>query len=542
MSAIAARSDIPAGLAVAGLLIPEAIAYAAIAGLAPVHALVAAIIGMTVYAFAGQSRFAIVAPTSSSAAVLAAGLATMAPGDAATRAAMAMAVVGMAGLIFVLAGVLRLGMLATFVSRPVLRGFAFGLAVSIVIRQLPLIAGVSVDATNPLLRLAGLIGAAGRWNLADVTIGLAAIAGLFGLKRWASIPAAFFVLALGIAISFAIDLPGHGVALVGPVSLTLERPTLPHFSQGEWLRLGNIALPLALIVFVESWGTARTLALRHGDMIEPSRELRALGIANLLSGVSGGLPVGAGFSASSANEAAGSTSRVSGAMAAFALTALALLVGPLIARIPEPALAAVVIAALAHALDPRPILRLWRIDRDQIIASAAAIGVLLFGVLNGMLIAVALSVIALVRRLATPEIATLGQLGASHNYVDVARHPEARIEPGILIVRPGEPMFFANAERILSTVEQQAARSNAHFLVLSLEESGDLDSTALDALAESAARLAASGRTLTLARMKDPVHDLLIVAGGPLEALAKRGTRSVADAVDQIAQMKETMK
>ena len=532
--AAALRKDGIAGLAVAGLLIPEAIAYSTIAGLPPSHAIIAALVGLTVYSALGRSRFAIVAPTSSSAAVLAAGLATLAAPDPALRMVMAFAVVGIVGLLFLAAGALRLGYLASFVSRPVLRGFAFGLAISIVVRQLPTLTGIAADGGNPVIQLGALVVHMGVWNPASVTIGMSALALLLGLRRVPTIPGAFIVLAGGIGVSFVIDLPAHHVALVGPVAFSLVRPSLPVLTTAQWLALANTALPLALILFVEAWGTIRTLALRHGDSIEPNRELVALGAANLLSGSLGGLPVGAGFSASSASEAAGATSRATGAVAAIALAMLILMAGSLIARIPEPVLAAVVIAALAHALDPQPILRLWRIRRDAIVASVAAIGVLGFGVLDGMLFAVVLSVLALVRRIATPEIATLGQLGDSHNYVDVARHPEARCDPDILIVRPGEPMFFANAERILTALEMQAARAGVRHVVLSLEESSDLDSTALDALAESATRLAANARALMLARVKDPVRDLLVVASGPLTALASHSTRSVADAVNAI--------
>ena len=532
--ATALRKDAVAGLVVAGLLIPEAIAYASIAGLPASHAIIAALVGLSVYAALGNSRYAIVSPTSSSAAVLAAGLATLAAPDPATRALMAFAIVAVVGIMFIAAGILKFGYLASFVSRPVLRGFAFGLAVSIVVRQLPTIVGIKVAGSNPAAQLARFVMSESQWNIVSAVIGIVALIVLLGLRRLPAIPGAVVVMAGGVGVSFLIDLPGHHVAQIGPLALTVAIPALLTLTQDQWLALTNAALPLALIVFAEAWGTTRALALRHGDSIEPNRELVALGVANLVSGGLGGLAVGAGFSASSAGEAAGATNRATGVIAAVALIVLILLAGPLIARVPNAILAAVVIAALIHALDPQPILRLWQIDRDQVIASVAAIGVFTFGVLDGMLFAVALSVVALIRRIATPELAILGRLGDSHNYVDLVHHPEAHTDPATLIVRPGEPMFFANAERILSAVERRAADANVRFVVLSLEDSGDLDSTALDALAESASRLAANGRQLTLARLKDPLRDLLTRAGQPLVTLAINGTRSVADAVDTI--------
>ncbi len=533
-AAIDLRHDIPAGVAVAGLLVPEAVAYSAIAGLSPVHALIAAVIGLVVYGVMGRSRFAIVSPTSSSAAVLAAGLAMLATIDPAARALAAGLVVALVGLLFVAAGALKLGRLANFVSRPVLRGFAFGLAISIVLRQLPTIVGLPPEGSSPPLMFVALLGAIARWSLPSLAIGVIALAAILALRRWPAVPGAFVVLVAGIAASFMIDLSTAHVAVVGPVALTLEPPQWQVLDRHMWLAAANVALPLALILFVESWGTIRTLALRHGDAVDSNRELVALGAANMVSGAMGGMAVGAGFSASSANEAVGAQGRAAGLCAALALAMIVIFAAPLIARVPNPVLAAVVIAALAHALDPQAILRLWRIDRDQFVAIIAAVGVIVFGVLNGMLFAVALSVLALIRRIATPQIAVLGQLDETHNYVDIARHPDARTYPDILIVRPGEPLFFANADTVLATVERRAAQGNVRFVILSLEESSDLDSTALDVLSEAASRLGAADRTLILARMKDPVHDLLMRASGALATLAGRGTRSVADAVDTI--------
>jgi MFS superfamily sulfate permease-like transporter len=245
------------------------------------------------------------------------------------------------------------------------------------------------------------------------------------------------------------------------------------------------------------------------------------------------MPVAAGFSAGSASEAAGAATRWTGVIAALGLAALAFAATPLIAELPRPVLAAVVIAALTHALNLAPLIRLWRLDRDQYVGVAATIGVLMFGVLNGMLLAIALSVAALIRRLATPPLVQLGRLGDSHDYVDVARHPEAVVPAGIAIWRPAEPLFFANAEQVLGTIEQRlCADSGLHAAVVSLEESFDLDSTALDALIEFDARLCKSGITLRLARVHDPVRDLLAVAGA--EGLVKRSSYSVDDAVQAI--------
>ncbi|MDE2435514.1 MAG: SulP family inorganic anion transporter, partial [Sphingomonadales bacterium] len=275
-----------------------------------------------------------------------------------------------------------------------------------------------------------------------------------------------------------------------------------------------------------------TMALRHGDNVVAGRELAALGVANVAAALARGMPVGAGFSAGSAADAAGSVSRLTGAIAALALLVMALFGSALIALIPEPVLAAVVIAALAHALSPEPFVRLVRIDRDQWIAAAAAGGVLALGVLDGMLAAVALSLIALLRDFSKPKVCTLGRTGPDgHDFVDRANHPEAVAVAGIGIYRPNAPLFFANAETALAEVARRAAADRARVVVLSLEETSDLDSTAAEALGEFAKAQAQAGRSLVFARLHDAARAVLAATG--LTQDADEGTFSVADAVDR---------
>jgi len=260
--------------------------------------------------------------------------------------------------------------------------------------------------------------------------------------------------------------------------------------------------------------------------------LAALGLANLASALVQGLPVGAGFSAGSANEAAGAKSRLAGVVAGLGLAALALSAMPLIAKLPQAVPAAVVIAALVHSLDPAPLVRLWRIDRDKWIAIGAAVGVILFGVVDGLLLAIFFSIGALIRRLAFPRIARLGRLPGTRDFADLTRHPEAITPDRIGIWRPSEPLFFANAERILGTISRAAlADATVRVVVLSLEESYDIDSTALETLLEADDRLRAGGRVLRLARARDPLRDLLRAAGA--DDLVGRCDYSVDDAVTE---------
>ncbi|MGL4301546.1 MAG: SulP family inorganic anion transporter, partial [Sphingomonas sp.] len=432
-------------------MLPEAVAYAGIAGLPPARALVAAIVGSAAYLLVGRSRVAIVSPTSSSATILAAALAAMGAtvGD---REALATVLIAIVGLIFLAAGALRLGALSSFVSRPVLRGFALGLAITIIVHQLPTLFGIIDDGRSIGSTALTLAAGLGRVNPISTVTGVGALISLLLLRRWRMVPGALVVLTLGIVASITLDLSAHGVAVVGPIVVTFTVPRFPPMSAEAMLRLAQLAAPLTLILFAESWGTIRTLALRHDDKVDPGRELVGLGVANLVSAFAQGMPVGAGFSAASANEGAGGSSKLAALTASLALAVLVALAMPLIAQLPKPVLAAVVIAALTHALDPAWLVQLWRLKRDALIALTATAGVLLLGVVNGMLLAILLSVVAFIRRASRPHVARLGRLGQSHDYVSLARHPEAIAPWGVTIWRPDEPLFFANAEPVLDHI------------------------------------------------------------------------------------------
>jgi len=524
-------AQLVAGLSVAGLMLPEAVAYAAIAGFAPQHAIFAAIAGGLAYALVGQSRFAIVAPTSSSAAMLAAAIGSL--GAAAeSPEILSMLIVALTGGVFIAAGFLRLGSLSGFIARPVLRGFAFGLAITIIIKQVPIMFGVEAHAPDVARLLLALANHVREVNVPSLLIGATALITLILLKRIKAIPGAIVVLLCGIALSYLLDLQALHVAQVGPIAAAIRLPHVPSVSLALGSRLAQLAFPLTLIIFAESWGTMRTLALAAGDTIDADRELKALGVANLAAAFVQGMPVGAGFSASSANASAGAMSRWAAAFAALGLAGLLWFAGGLVARLPEPILAAIVISALTHALSPTPLRRLWLLDRDQWVALTAAGAVIALGVLNGMLAAVALSLLALLQRLAAPRISRLGQLDGGHDYVDIATHPNARQLPDIAIFRPNAPLFFANAERCFSMIASLARQAHPKYVIISLEESDDFDSSALESLVECAESLAKQAIILTLARVHDRVRDLLIKAGQ--SAVVASASFSVADAVAAI--------
>jgi len=522
-------ADLVAGVSMAGLLLPEAVAYSGIAGLPPQAGVLALFAGLLVYGLIGRSRFAIVSATSSSAAVLGAATLSLAGHDAVLRAALAAGLVLATGLAFLAAGAARLGSICSFISKPVLRGFSFGLALVIILKQLPNLTSTHPDAgTAPGLAwqlLAGLP----QWNWSALALGLASLLALKLLARLPKLPGALLVIAAGIAAAQALGLGARGVAVVGRIDLALSAPSLPALSQGQWISVAELSLALVLLVFAESYGAIRTMALKHGDGVDPNRDLFAFGASNVLSGLIHGLPVGAGFSATAANEAAGATSRKSAWIAGLVVLALVLLCLPWIELTPQPVLAAVVIHAVSHTLSLsafRPYFA-WR--RDRFVVVAAAVAVVALGVLNGLLAGIAISLAMTLRGLSEPRLTQLGRKGAGHDYLNLA-HDGVVPVPGVLILRPEAPLFFANVERMLSEMRSRIAENAPCAFVLSLEETPDLDGTSIEALAAFTAEQGAAGRTTVLARLKDPVLSLLqrAMAGQPATRLE---AGSVDDAV-----------
>jgi MFS superfamily sulfate permease-like transporter len=526
--------DLIAGLSLAGLLLPEAVAYSSIANLPPQAGVIALFSGLICYGLIGSSRFAIVAATSSSAAVLAAASGAVAGTGDQNRIAVVMGIVILSGALFLLAGLFRLGGISHFIAKPVLRGFAFGLAIIIVLNQVANVVGVHPRHGDVVRFLVELLQRWSAWNLAAASLALASLALLALLNRIPRLPGGLIVIATGIAMGKWLSLSRYGIGLVGAIDLNFPAPALPVFSYAEWLRLGELSIALVLILYAESYGSIRTFAMKHGDVVTANKDLFALGAANLVSGLFHGMPVGAGYSATSANEAAGASSRLAGWFSATVLFVIVWTMLPLVALTPTPVLAAIVVKAVFHTLRPTvfsPYIA-WR--RDRVVIFAAVLGVLAFGVLDGMLAAVAVSLLMLLRQLSMSSVTVLGRLDNGHDFVSRTGHPEASPVIGVLILRPDAGLFFANAERILNEGRRliTAAGSQTHTVILSLEESPDLDSSSIEALGDFCAGLLAEKKRLLFARLKSPVEDVLLRAAFPgLNAEALR-CPSVDDAVE----------
>lgn len=499
--------DLLAGLSIAGLLLPEAVAYSGLANLPPQAGVIALFAGLLAYGLLGRSRYAIVSATSSSAAVLAAATFALSGADPAQRVALASLLVVGSGVAFIVLGGLRLGAISNLVARPVLRGYTFGLALVIIAKQWPHLAGLHVEQGSFFPLLGELARRVGEWQPASIGCGLAALVALFALGRLRHVPGVLLVIVAGIAAS--PWLAAHAVEQTGAIELQLRWPQFVWPAREQWLNLGELALALMFILYAESYGAIRTFALKHNDDVRPNRDLVALGVANIVAGLLQGTPVGAGYSATAANEAAGAQSRLAGFCAAATTLVLLALFLPWIERIPRPVLAAVVIHAVAHSLHIGEFRQYFVWRRGHLPALAAVAGVLLFGVLDGLLFAIVFNLALLLRSLATPQLSVLGRVG-EHDYVSIVRYPKAAIVPGMLVLRPEEPMFFANAEPLLAQARQQVSgRADVKLVVLSLEESPDLDGTTLETLHEFCDWLTRRGAEIRVARLKDGARDAL---------------------------------
>ena len=513
--------DVVAGLCVAGLLLPEAVAYAGLAHLPVGHALTAVVIGLAVYALFGGSRFAVVSPTSSTATLAAAAAVSMTGAySLATAAAytqVVMALVLLSGAMLMLLAAARQGQLSSYVSRPVLKGFAFALALTIVVKQLPDALGLELppasaaSPTDPLHLVLHALTHVPLWHGPSMLLALLAGAMMLWLRRWPRLPASLLVMLLSIALTRLPIWQTLAVRQVGAVAIPAFAVGLPQLPLNDWLRAGELAFGLVMLVFAESWGSMRSQALIHGDALDANRELLVLGACNVGAGLLQGMAVGAGFSATSANAGAGAVSRKAGAVA---LLAVVLAIGfalPALQLLPRPVLAVAVISALWHALSLRPLIVVWHMNRDRGLLLAAVLAVLLLGVLDGMLAAIGLSVLGALHRFSQPVVHELGELLESRNYVDVQVQQGAHAQAGLLILRPEEPLFFGSAERVMGEVLRLArGRSGLHTVILSLEESADLDSTAVDCLMELRHSLQSADKRLLLARVKTTVRELLL--------------------------------
>jgi high affinity sulfate transporter 1 len=518
------RGDLIAGLTVWAVLVPEALAYASIAGVSPVVGLYAAPGALLLYAMFGSSRHLIVGPMSATAALSASIVATaVVPGvDDFTAATAALAIcVGIAGLV---AALLRLGFLTNFISEPVLKGFIVGLALTIIIGQVPGLLGLPSVSGDFFEKLAGVVRELGQLSVPTTIVGLISLAIVLVLKEVAPVlPGSLIAVGVGIVSVSLFQLDQHGVDIVGTIPAGLAPVGIPDASLDLFGRLAGPAIGVLLIGLAEGLGAAKTYAAREHYDIEPNRELLGLGAANMAAGLTSGMVVNGSLSKTAVNGGAGARSQVSGlVVAAMTIVTLLFFTG-LFEQLPEATLAGVVIAAVWELVDVRSLQRLYRLSTeplarvsgltarpDFLAAMAAMLGVLIFDTLPGLFIGIGMSLILLLYRAYSPHIATLGLVpGSAGQYGDVVRHPENEQPPGVTILRVDSGIFFANAEHVRAAVREAATHPGTRAVVLDLEATPSVDVSAVRMLAELRDDLRVRGSRLILARDLGQVRELM---------------------------------
>ena len=526
------RADVVAGLALAGLLVPQGMAYGGIAGVPPQSGLYTAAVGLFVYALFGSSRQLAAAPTSGSAAMLAALVAPLALGDSGRYAALVSGTAIAAGILLLVGSVFRLGFVSEFIAKPVLKGFVFGLALTIMIGQAPKVLGIKKgpgDAIDQAWHILTSLGGVNLWTLA---VGASALAVLFLLAAYVPrIPPGLVVLVFGILSVGWFKLDQHGVGVVGSIPTGLPVLGLPPITRADAPALFSGALGIVLIVYAEALAAGRTFAAKHNYEINANQELAALGAANIASGLSQGIIVGGGMSGTAANDSGGARSQFTAIMTSAVVILTLLFLMPLFRNLPEAVLAAIVIHAVWHLVDVKELRRYVRLKAPAIFTALIAVtGVLLLGVLQGLVLTMLVTIIEVMRRISMPQDSILGRLPNTNNFVDIRRHPEAELIPGLLIFRPDGFMFFANANRIqsrLRTLVKQSA-SPLRAVILNLEASPETDVTTLDMLQQLKNELDAAGIELALARPTDRALGLFRRGG----LLARVGEHRVFSGVD----------
>jgi high affinity sulfate transporter 1 len=508
--------DVVAGIVLTALLVPAGMGYAEASGLPAIYGLYATIIPLAMYAVVGPSRILVLGPDSSLAPLIAAAILPLAAGSEAEAVALAGMLAILSGLLCVLAGLVRFGFIADLLSKPVRYGYMNGIALTVLLSQLPKLFGFSIDAEGVIPEARALVRgvADGETNRAALIIGVACLVVILGFKRWR--PRVPGVLVAVVAATVAVGVFGlaerYDLSVVGALPKGLPSFELPSVSVDDLEALLAGALGIALVSFADTSVLSRTFAIRGGYRVDPNQELVALGAANVAGGLFQGFSVSASSSRTPVAEAAGARTQLTGLVGATAIALMLLFFPNLVQNLPDSALAAVVISAAIGLIEAAGVRKLYRVHKMEFALSIACfLGVAVLGVIEGIFIAVALALLDFIRRAWRPYDAVLGRVDDLKGYHDVSRHPDAKRIPGLVLFRWDAPLFFANAEVFADRVRLAIASSPtpARWVVVAAEPVTDLDTTAADVLRELDEELAAEGVDLRFAEMKGPVKDRL---------------------------------
>ena len=533
------QSDLVAGLTVWAILVPQALAYASIAGVSPVVGLYAAPGALLLYAALGSSRYMVMGPMAATAVLSAATVADLIPSGDSRFAAFTAGLAITAGLAALAAGLLRLGFLAHFISQPVLKGFIIGLALTIIVGQLPKLFGVSHGSGDFFEQAWHFVTHLDETQGLTLLVGAASLGLILGLRRWLPVvPGSLAAVVLGITAvkAFGVDVP-----TVGQIGSGLPALGLPDIGLGDAGGLAAGGIGVMLIAFAEGLGAAKAFAAGD-ERIDPDRELIALGSANIAAGLSSGMVVAGSLSKTAVNASAGARTQLSALLAAaLAVVALLFLTG-LFEDLPTTTLAAIVIAAVVELVDVGALLVLyntytkrlgrqygWVARPDFIAAIAAMMGVLVLGTLPGLFAGIGVSLLLLIYRASRPYVAVLGRTpGPDGIYRDVERHADARPPDDIVVLRIESGLYFANADNIRTQILDAGAREGVRAVILDAETTPFVDVTAARVLADTREDLDAQGVRLLLARNVGQVRDVLRCTTGDSDLTASYPTIDAA--------------
>jgi len=509
------RHDIVAGLVMTTMLVPVGIAYAEASGVPGINGLYATIVPLLAYALFGPSRILVLGPDSALAPVILTVVLPLSAGDPQRAVAVAGMIAIVSGGVCVGAGLARLGFITELLSKPIRYGYMNGIALTVLLNQVPKLFGFSVKAEGPLRQAWGIVDKvlAGNTNTVTLLIGASTLALILFLKRWPGVPGLLIaVVAATVAVAVFDFAKRAGVSVLGPLSQGLPSPRVPfaHVDDLAPILMGGVAV--ALVSFADTSVLSRTYAARLGTPVDPNQEMVGLGIANLATAFFQGFPISSSSSRTPVAEAAGAKTQVTGVVGAVAIAVLLMLAPQLLQNLPHTALAAVVIAAAIGLIEVTDLLRIYRIQRWEFWLSMACFaGVAVFGAIPGIALAIVIAVIEFLWDGWRPHSAVLGSVKHINGYHDITRYPHAHLIPGLVLFRWDAPLFFANAELFRQRTLDAVADSPtpASWVVIAAEPVTSVDVTAADIVSDLDDTLHAAGIELFFAEMKDPVKDKL---------------------------------
>ena len=509
------RHDLGAGLVMTTMLVPVGIAYAEASGVPGINGLYATIAPLLAYALFGPSRILVLGPDSALAPVILAVVLPLSAGDPQRAVTLAGMMAIISGVVCVTAGLARLGFVTELLSKPIRYGYMNGIALSVLLSQVPKLLGFSVSAKGPLRQAWGIVRKIleGNTNLAAFAIGAGTLALILLLKRKPRIPGILVAVVAATAVVAVFNLATRaGVSVLGPLPYGLPSPRIPFVEVEDWVSIVMGGIAVALVSFADTSVLSRTYAARLRTPVDPDQEMVGLGAANLATAFFQGFPISSSSSRTPVAEAAGARTQLTGVVGALAIALLLVLAPQLLQNLPHTALAAVVIAAAIGLIEIADLRRIYRIQRWEFWLSMTCFaGVAVFGAIPGIAIAIVIAVIEFLWDGWRPHSAVLGRVERVKGYHDISRYPEARRIPGLVLFRWDAPLFFANAElfhqRVLSAVA--SSPTAVRWIVIAAEPVTSVDVTAADAIAELDDSLHDADIELCFAEMKDPVKDKL---------------------------------